>query len=166
MNCLIVENQFHGVAIGPQGIGYISGNTIEGNGQEGIWCGGIGATFRMNSKGGSKSVIVNNVISHNGLSGLSFDGGTYEVQSNKIFENWLWGLMIKLKSSTYLLNNDIFANKCGGIRVGINYSASVLIDGNTIRDHTGPGVYAINFDKQSAKVVISCNIRACNNRTP
>jgi hypothetical protein len=151
MNCLIVENQFHGIAIGPRGIGYISGNTIEGNGQEGIWCGGIGETFRMNSKGGSKSVIVNNVISHNGLSGLSFDGGTYEVQSNKIFENWLWGLMIKLKSSTYLLNNDIFANKCGGIRVGINYSASVLIDGNTIRDHTGPGVYAINFDKQSAK---------------
>jgi hypothetical protein len=32
MNCLIVENQFHGVAIGPRGIGYISGNTIEGNG--------------------------------------------------------------------------------------------------------------------------------------
>ena len=24
VNCLIVENQFHGVAIGPQGIGYIS----------------------------------------------------------------------------------------------------------------------------------------------
>jgi hypothetical protein len=41
VNCLIVENQFHGVAIGPRGIGYISGNTIEGNGHEGIWCGGI-----------------------------------------------------------------------------------------------------------------------------
>jgi hypothetical protein len=54
-----------------------------------------------------------------------------------------------LKSSTYLLNNDIFENKCGGIRVGINFSASVLIDGNTIRDHTGPGVYAINFHNQS-----------------
>jgi hypothetical protein len=51
----------------------------------------------------------------------------------------------------FLLNNDIFENKCGGIQVGINYSASVLIDGNTIRDHTGPGVYAINFDKQSTK---------------
>jgi tetratricopeptide (TPR) repeat protein len=151
MNCLIVENQFHGVAIGPQCIGYISGNTIEGNGQEGIWCGGIGATFRMNSKGGSKSVIVDNVISHNGVSGLSFDGGTYEVKSNKIFENWLWGLMVKSKSSTYSLNNDIFENKCGGIRVGINYSASVLIDGNTIRDHTGLGAYAITFAKQSTK---------------
>jgi parallel beta-helix repeat protein len=60
-----------------------------------------------------------NVISHNGLSGLSFDGGSFEVKNNKIFENWLWGLMIKSKSSTYLLNNDIFENKCGGIRVGI-----------------------------------------------
>ena len=141
MNCLIVENQFHGVAIGPRGIGYISGNTIEGNGQEGIWCGEL--------KDGSKSVIVDNVISHNGLSGLSFDGGSYEVKNNKIFANWLWGLMIKSKSSTYLLNNDIFENKCGGIRVGINFSASVLIDGNTIRDHTGPGVCAINFHNQS-----------------
>jgi parallel beta-helix repeat protein len=151
LNCLIVENQFHGVAIGPRGIGYISGNTIEGNGREGIWCGGIAEEFRSNSEGGSKSVIVDNVISHNGLSGLSFDGGSYEVKNNKIFENWFWGLMIKSKSSTYLLNNDIFENKCGGIRVGINYSASVLIDGNTIRDHTGPCVYAINFDKQSTK---------------
>ena len=151
LNCLIVENQFHGVAIGPRGIGYISGNTIEGNGREGIWCGGIAEEFRSNSEGGSKSVIVDNVISHNGLSGLSFDGGSYEVKNNKIFENWFWGLMIKSKSSTYLLNNDIFENKCGGIRVGINYSASVLIDGNTIRDHTGPGVYAINFDKQLTK---------------
>lgn len=148
MNCVIVENQFHGVAIGPQGIGYISGNTIEGNGQEGIWCGRIAEQFGSNSKGGSKSVVFNNVISHNGLSGLSFNGGLYEVKSNKIFENWLWGVMIKSKSSIYLLNNDIFENKCGGIRVGINYSASVLIDGNTIRDHTGPDVYAINFDKQ------------------
>jgi hypothetical protein len=50
--------------------------------------------FGMYSKGGSKSVIVDNVISHNGLSGLSFDGGSYEVKSNKIFENWLWGLMV------------------------------------------------------------------------
>ena len=151
MNCLLVENQFHGVAIGPRGIGHISGNTIEGNGQEGVWCGGIAEPFGWNSKGGSKSVIFDNVISHNGLSGLSFDGGTYEVKSNKTFENWLWSLMIKSKSSTYLLNNDIFENKCGGIRVGTNYSASVLIDGNTIRDHTGPGVYAINFDKQLTK---------------
>jgi hypothetical protein len=36
VNCLIVENQLHGVAIGPRGIGYISGNIIEGNGHEGI----------------------------------------------------------------------------------------------------------------------------------
>ena len=177
MNCLIVENQFHGVAIGPRGIGYISGNTIEGNGQEGIWCGGIAEEFRSNSKGGSKSVIVDNVISHNGSSGLSFDGGTYEVKSNKIFENWLWGLMIKVKSSAYLLNNDIFENKCGGIRVGINYSASVLIDGNTIRDHTGPGVYAINFSKQATEfiegerqeysrrpIITSMNVRRNNNK--
>jgi hypothetical protein len=34
VNCLIVENQFHGVAIGPRGIGYISVHPIEGNGHD------------------------------------------------------------------------------------------------------------------------------------
>jgi hypothetical protein len=53
----------------------------------------------------------------------------------------------------YPIPRGIFENKCGGIRVGINYSASVLIDGNTIRDHTGPGVYAINLPKQSTKFI-------------
>jgi hypothetical protein len=71
------------VTIG-RGIGYISGNTIEGNGQEGIWCGGIAEIFGMYSKGGSKSVIVDNVISHNGLSGLSFDGDTSRSNSNTV----------------------------------------------------------------------------------
>jgi hypothetical protein len=51
---------------------------------------------------GPITTIVDNVISYNGLSGLAFNGGLYEVKSNKIFENWLWGLIIKSKSSTYL----------------------------------------------------------------
>ncbi|CAC5376235.1 unnamed protein product [Mytilus coruscus] len=52
--------------------------------------------------------------------------------------------MIKSRSSVYIVENDIFENKCGGIRIGTNYSASVIIDGNTIRDHTGPDIFAIN----------------------
>jgi parallel beta-helix repeat protein len=45
------------------------------------------------------------------------------------------GIMVKSQSSANIINNDIFENKCGGIRIGINYSASVILDGNTIRDH-------------------------------
>jgi hypothetical protein len=98
MNCLIVKNQFHGVAIGPRGIGYISGNIIEGNGHEGI----------LNKL---KTLI----LSSNPRA------------SFQIF-------------CCFLLHTNLHRMK-----------DPINIDGNTIRDHTGPGVYAINFDKQSTK---------------
>lgn len=146
-NCTISNNQFHGVVIGPRGNGIVSNCVIQGNAQEGIWCGGI-LTYgssrldcTTNNNGGSSCTITDNIIYQNGRSGLSLDGGSYSVSGNRIFENWYWGLMIKSRSTTSLCNNDIFENKCGGIRLGINYSASVVLDGNTIRDHTGPGIH-------------------------
>ncbi|CAC5376234.1 STIP1 [Mytilus coruscus] len=38
---VIIDNQFHGIAIGPRGYGVLSRNLIQGNGQEGIFCGGM-----------------------------------------------------------------------------------------------------------------------------
>ncbi|CAG2196366.1 unnamed protein product [Mytilus edulis] len=38
INNIISGNQSHGVNIGPNGYGYISGNIIQGNGAEGVWC--------------------------------------------------------------------------------------------------------------------------------
>jgi hypothetical protein len=52
--------------------------------------------------------------------------------------------MVKSQSSANIVNSDIFENKCGGIRIGINYSASVILDGNTIRDHhSGPAIHTL-----------------------
>ncbi|CAG2195420.1 unnamed protein product [Mytilus edulis] len=148
---VIIDNQLHGIMIAPRGNGIIHRNNIQGNGQEGIFCGGIlnpnnfGQIIGdMRSKEASQAVIADNIILQNGLSGISLDGGTYEVSGNRIVENWLWGMMIKSRSSVYVVGNDIFENKCGGIRIGSNYSASVIIDGNTIRDHTGPDIYVTN----------------------
>jgi hypothetical protein len=55
--------------------------------------------------------------------------------------------------------------------------SSKVLDGNTIRDHTGPGVYAINLPKQSTKfiegerqeysrcpIITSMNFRRNNNK--
>ncbi|CAG2201873.1 STIP1 [Mytilus edulis] len=146
---VIIDNQFHGIAIAPRGYAVISRNLIQGNGQEGIFCGGMlnpnsSHMLEMKSDETSQAIITKNTIIQNGLSGMSLDGGTYEVSGNKIIDNWLWGMMIKSRSSVYIVGNDIFENKCGGIRIGTNYSASVIIDGNTIRDHTGPDIFAIN----------------------
>ncbi|XP_045188920.2 uncharacterized protein LOC123546576 [Mercenaria mercenaria] len=146
-DCTICDNQFHGVAIGPKGRGVVKNCVIQNNKNEGIWCGGnldIGEsrlTQTSNSEGGSTCIIFDNLIYQNGMSGISLDGGSYDVSGNKIFENWLWGMMVKSRSTTNICNNDVFENKCGGIRIGVNYSAPVTIDGNTIRDHTGPAVH-------------------------
>ena len=147
---VITNNQFHGIAVGPRGFAVIRSNVIQGNGQEGIYSGGVlnddnspyGGIPRMTSKNASSAVIMDNIIIQNGLSGISLDGGSFEIKGNKIVDNWLWGMMIKSKSSLYLVGNDFFENKCGGIRIGVNYSASVIIDGNTLRDHSGPDIYA------------------------
>ncbi|XP_060567345.1 uncharacterized protein LOC132726094 [Ruditapes philippinarum] len=147
-NCTICDNQFHGVAIGPKGKGHVKSCIIQNNKREGIWCGGNlepkkNSSLKIISKsgGGSTCEILNNLIYQNGMSGISLDGGSYDVSGNRIFDNWLWGMMIKSRSTTHICNNDIFENKCGGIRIGVNYSAVVVLDGNSIRDHTGPAIH-------------------------
>lgn len=97
----------------------------------------------MNENGASRAVLINNDIGQNGLSCISCDGYFVEIKGNRIFSNHYWGMMVKTRSSANILNNDIFENKCDGIRNDQNYTATVIIDGNTIRDHTGPGVYTV-----------------------
>jgi hypothetical protein len=110
---VITNNQFHGVAIGPRGSAILEGNLIENNNQEGIWCGGSAdnerAIFGI-PKEESNAIIRHNIISHNGLSGISLDGGIYDLYGNKILDNWLWGIMVKSQSSANIINSDIFEN--------------------------------------------------------
>jgi tetratricopeptide (TPR) repeat protein len=152
---VIANNQTHGVAIGPRGSAILERNIIENNNNEGIWCGGSAKNdnpFFDIPKEVSKAVIRHNIISHNGLSGILLNGGIYDLYGNKILDNWLWGIVVKSQSSANIINNDIFENKCGGIRIGINYSASVILDGNTIHDHhTGPAI-----DTPSIESLESC----------
>ena len=128
----------------------MEGNLIENNNQEGIWCGGLAeddsAIFGI-PKEESNAVIRHNIIRHNGLCGISLNGGIYDLYGNKILDNWLWGIMVKSQSSANIINSDIFENKCGGIRIGMNFSASVILDGNTIRDHhSGPAIHTVLSD--------------------
>ena len=152
----IENNQFHGVLVGPYGKATLCRNHIFGNGNEGIYClehEQIGASIpnhtspKYSYTDDSKTVaeIDNNIISHNGLCGISLDGGTFIINGNKLFENWHWGLMAKTRSSCCLINNDIFSNKCGGLKLGFNHSAVVYIDGNTFRDNTGPAIHLLQF---------------------
>lgn len=145
----IQNNRQHGVLIGPSGNAILRHNNISRNAREGIYAMELNRdedeilNFRPESK--SCSVIEENVISYNGLCGISLDGGTFLIHSNKIFENWFWGIMAKTRSSCNITNNDIYKNKCGGFRMGFNYSGVIYIDGNSIRDHTGPHLFILDY---------------------
>lgn len=148
--CLITNNQSHGVLVDKKGRANIQNCSIQGNKGEGVWCGGIMSQTRgigypncdVNSENYAVCVIHNSVICQNGMSGFSLDGGSFDISGNRIFENWLWGVYLKSRSTVNIANNDIFENKCGGIRIGVNYSSPVVIDGNSIRDHSGPAVHS------------------------
>ncbi|XP_077863499.1 uncharacterized protein LOC144347247 [Saccoglossus kowalevskii] len=128
----ISNNVTHGVAIGPHAeYADIIDNQIVGNMAEGVW---------MAEK--SNANLQNNTIGQNGACGLSLDTmSTIVIANNKINDNWFWGVFVKGGTAAQVIDNEMISNKCGGVRLGINYSARVYIDGNTIRDHTGPAVH-------------------------
>ena len=147
---IIQQNHQHGILIGPYGKGFVANNVISGNRFEGVYCceheRGHEGLMMMSSFGSSSSAVVeDNIVSHNGLCGISIDGGTYIINNNQIFDNWCWGIMAKTRASCHITNNDIYSNICGGIRIGFNYSATLYLDANTIRDHTGPYLYTLDF---------------------
>ena len=171
---VIKNNHHHGILLGPYGKGFVANNVISGNSCEGIYCCepdvGPGDVVISSSTGPrSTAVLEDNIISHNGLCGISTDGGTYLMNKNRIFDNWCWGIMAKTRASCHLTNNDIYTNICGGVRIGFNYSATLFLDGNTIRDHTGPHLYILDFPLQmkpffqSAKStdLLRSNLRSC-----
>jgi parallel beta-helix repeat protein len=159
---VITNNQTEGVVIGPRGSAILESNIIENNNQDGIHCVGSMdnklAMFDIPNEE-SNVVIRHNIISHNGLNGITLDGGIYDLYGNKILDNWMWGIMIQSQSSANIINSDIFENKCGGIRIGANYSASVILDGNTIRDHhSGPAIHAPLFDASKLSRVANMDV--------
>ena len=126
----IFNSGFHGVLIGPNaGECLITGNKIFENAREGIYACSNENTIE----------ITKNDVHHNGPFGLSLDRNSHLViRDNKIFENGFWGILAKSRTSAVIKGNIISGNKCGGIFIGVNYSARVHLESNTVRDHGGP----------------------------
>ena len=126
----IFNSGFHGVLVGPNaGECLITGNKIFENAREGIYACSNENTIE----------ITKNDVHHNGPFGLSLDRNSHLViRDNKIFENGFWGILAKSRTSAVIKGNIISGNKCGGIFIGVNYSARVHLESNTVRDHGGP----------------------------
>lgn len=152
LNNRISDNQLHGIVIGPKAEAYLQRNSIIQNKAEGLWCRGVSYEKENSSyecDDGSIVTAIDNNISNNGLSGIFLDGGCFTLKDNTVANNWTWGMYFQNKSSAMVENNEISNNRCGGIRIGVNYSASIIIDGNTIQDHSGPDILAIKIDKNN-----------------
>ena len=126
----IFNSGFHGVLIGPNaGECVITGNKIFENSREGIYACSNKNTIEISE----------NDVHHNRPFGLSLDEDSHVViRDNKIFENGFWGILAKSRTSAMIKGNIISGNKCGGIFIGVNYSARVHLESNTVRDHGGP----------------------------
>ena len=126
----IFNSGFHGVLIGPNaGECLITGNKIFENAREGIYACSNENTIEISE----------NDVHHNRPFGLSLDRSSHLViRDNKIFENGFWGILAKSRTSAVIKGNIISGNKCGGIFIGVNYSARVHLESNTVRDHGGP----------------------------
>ena len=140
----IFDNGFHGIMIGPDaGSCLIDGNNIFENANEGI--------YALQNK--TRIVIQNNDVHRNGPFGLSLDDNSQLlISNNKMFENGFWGILAKSGTSAHIARNILFGNKCGGIFIGVNFSGRVHLEGNIVRDHSGPWLeYQNSLNSDSSK---------------
>ena len=126
----IFNNNYHGILIwSSAGKCNINNNNIFENAGEGIIVGNTN----------EKVALQNNTIHHNRPFGISLDDNSkISISNNKIFENGFWGILAKGRTSAHIEGNELTGNKCGGILIGENYSGRVLLETNTVRDHSGP----------------------------
>ena len=152
-NCEVYKNHQSGLEAREGGELEALGNKIFDNGDHGIliWnypgkCDVNNNKIFENAKEGIRAGITkekitlrNNSIHHNRPFGISLDDNSQVViSSNQIFENGFWGILAREGTSAHIVGNELISNKCGGIFIDVNYSKEVLLETNTVRDHSGP----------------------------
>ena len=152
-NCEVYKNHQSGLEAREGGELEALGNKIFDNGDHGIliWnypgkCDVNNNKIFENAKEGIRAGITkekitlrNNSIHHNRPFGISLDDNSQVViSSNQIFENGFWGILVREGTSAHIVGNELISNKCGGIFIDVNYSKEVLLETNTVRDHSGP----------------------------
>ena len=127
-NC-IFSNSCHGVLVGPNASPcQFTDNKIFENAREGVL---VCSTAHEIS-------FETNDVYHNTAFGFSLDNSHVNIRSNRIFENGFYGVLGKSRTTAVVKENEIFANKCGGIHIGVNYSGRIVLESNNVHDHSGP----------------------------
>ena len=89
--------------------------------------------------------IHDNKIYHNGRYGVRVSDSVNEIvfQTNKVFENFWWGVWVQCNSGGYYVRNEICNNKMGGVRVGKQSPGKTpcVLENNVIHDNCGPAFH-------------------------
>lgn len=105
--------------------------SISGNKQEGVI---------VDRCSRSPLSLVDCGIFQNGSFGISMQNrAAAEVVRCRVFENLFWGINIKGLSSIKAADNMVFGNKCGGLWLGFNGDAKVVLERNAFERNNGMG---------------------------
>ena len=87
--------------------------------------------------------LIRNHVFGNDENGVFVRNSEVKVKENKFFDNGLWGIWSQTNSWCNVSMNDVFGNKCGGIRVGKRLTGNEFppseVTMNKIHDNLGPG---------------------------
>ena len=133
-NSRMYNNHFDGLAIGPSASKCdIFRCDIYHNAREGIAV--LDASHDVS--------LIRNDVFENGENGVFVRNSEVNIKENKFHDNERWGIWSQTNSWCNVSMNDVFRNKCGGVRLGKRLTDSVFppceVGLNQIHDNFGSG---------------------------
>ena len=133
-NSRIYNNHYDGLLIGPSASKCnIFDCDIYHNAREGISV--LDASHDVS--------LIRNDVFENGENGIFVRNSEVNMKENKFHDNERWGIWSQTNSWCNVSMNDVFRNKCGGVRVGKRLAESVFppceVELNQIHDNLGSG---------------------------
>ena len=134
-NSRMYNNSTDGLVIGPKAAKCDAFDCqIYHNAREGI-------TVQDSLKG---VALTRNHVFGNDSSGIFVKNSDVDMRENKFFDNEGWGIWAQTNSWCNVSMNEVFRNKCGGIRVGKRLARKKfppsVVELNTVHDNFGPAI--------------------------
>jgi parallel beta-helix repeat protein len=166
-DCSFCNNAACGLRVEEGGTLKVENSRIYNNGDDGLYvykseCVASNCDIHYNGYNGirvhlSKNVtLIRNNVHNNNTNGIYMVDSLVDVKENKLFDNGAWGIAGEDNPPSNISMNQIFRNKCGGIRhywdPGDKTFSLSVVELNTICYNGGPGLVV---DDETLKVAES-----------
>ena len=157
-NCTFSGNVRAGLEVRENGQLIVRKSRMYNNGVDGLAigpkaakCGVIDCQIYHNGREGIAAIdeskcitLMRNAVFENYENGIYIRNSEVDIRENKFFENDAWGIWSANNSLCKVLMNEVFRNKCGGIRIGKRFARKEfppsVIELNAVHDNIGPGI--------------------------